>query len=82
MASAVAEVVGRTSIARRCLITTVIGEQATTAVTTSGDTLQQSTAFSHGSSRLLSFSTGVAPDTFLIGLKRWPIQKPNVMVMD
>jgi hypothetical protein len=82
MASAVAQVVRRTSIAGRCLIPTVIREQATTAVTTSGDTLQQRTAFSHGSSRLLSFSTGVAPDTFLVGLKRWPIHKPKVMVMD
>src|SRR6266581_6305450 len=47
-----------------------------------GDTLQQTTAFSHGSSRLMSLGAGVAADTYLIRLKCRPIQKPNVMIMN
>src|SRR5206468_4468576 len=77
-----AQVLRRASIAGRGVLPAVIREQATATVSTTGDALQQSTAFSHGSSRLVSFGTGVAPDTYWIGLERRPIQKPKVMIME
>src|SRR5438093_11858172 len=80
MAATGTQVVGRASIAGRGVLPAVRREQAPATVSTNGDALQQSTAFSHGSSRLVSFGTGVAPNTYCIGLDRRPIQKPNVMM--
>src|SRR5438093_999305 len=81
-AAAVALVVCGTAISGRRILSTVKREQTSATVSTTGETLQQSTAFSHGASNLTSFGTGVAPNTHLIRLERCPIHKPNVVTVD
>jgi len=69
-------------VARRRQPTVVMCPKPTPAMTATGETLQQGTAFSHSAILLVGSWSGVLRDARLIGLVGLPVDEPRMMVRD
>ena len=82
LTAAVDEIFAGAVITRRGVATTIVGMQTAAAMTTGGQTLQQSGTLSHRASSLMGPGARVGVETRLVGLEGCPIDEAGVVLMN